>query len=130
MIRKSIALLMALLFLWGGMCAAETDNGEFPALNDAGFLDSGEFVWEDGENGVWRYASDTLRIEIHRREQAKPARVWYEAEVFCAEGSAGPRMVANDPENWKKASSMDYPHKIARKNGTVLAIDRELIILQ
>ncbi len=122
MIRKVCSLLLALLLLWGGSCAA-AEEGEFPALNDAGFLDSGEFVWEDETNGVWRYASDTLRIEIFRREQAKPARVWYEAEVFCAEGSAGPRMIANDPENWKKSTG--YPHKIARKHGTVLAVSSD-----
>ena len=122
MIRKVCSLLLALLLLWGGSCAA-AEEGEFPALNDAGFLDSGEFVWEDEANGVWRYASDTLRIEIFRREQAKPARVWYEAEVFCAEGSAGPRMIANDPENWKKSTG--YPHKIARKHGTVMAVSSD-----
>ena len=122
MIRKSFILLLALLLLWGGTCAA-AEEGDFPALNDAGFLDSGEFVWEDETNGVWRYASDTLKIEIFRREQEKPARVWYEAEIFCAEGSAGPRMVANDPENWKRSTA--YPHKIARKNGTVLAISSD-----
>ena len=122
MIRRGFILLLALLLLWGGTFAA-AEEGEFPALNDAGFLDSGEFVWEDETNGVWRYASDTLRIEIFRREQAKPARVWYEAEVFCAEGSPGPRMIANDPENWKKSTG--YPHKIARKNGTVLAVSSD-----
>ena len=122
MIRKSFILLLALMLLWGGTCAA-AEEGDFPALNDAGFLDSGEFVWEDETNGIWRYASETLKIEIFRREQEKPARVWYEAEIFCAEGSAGPRMVANDPENWK--SSTAYPHKIARKNGTVLAVSSD-----
>ena len=71
MIRKTIALLLALLLLWGIGCVA-AEEGEFPALNDAGFLDSGEFVFEDAENGVWRYASETLRIEIFRREQKKP----------------------------------------------------------
>ena len=123
MIKRTLGLLLALVLLWGGLCAEAEEKGEFPALNDAGFLDSGEFVWEDEENGVWRYASETLRVEIFRREQAKPARVWYEAEVFCAEGSEGPRMIANDPENWK--SSTGYPHKIARKNGTVLAVSSD-----
>ena len=121
MIRRTVGLLLALLLLCGAAYAAE--DGDFPALNDAGFLDSGEFVWEDEANGVWRYASQTLRVEIFRREQAKPARVWYEAEVFCAEGSPGPRMIANDPENWKKSTG--YPHKIARKNGTVLAVSSD-----
>lgn len=129
MIRKGIAILLALLLLWAAGCAA-ADEGEFPALNDAGFLDSGEFVFEDETNGVWRYASDTLRVEIYRREQKKPARVWYEAEVFCAEGSAGPRMVANDPEHWKVAANMEYPYKIARKNGTVLAVSSDFAQLR
>ena len=127
MIRKCMGLLLALILLCG-TAAAAAEEGAFPALNDAGFLDSGEFVWEDAENGVWRYASDTLRIEIYRREQKKPARVWYEAEIFCAEGSAGPRMVANDPENWK--NNRDYPHKIARKNGTVLAVSSDFAQLR
>ena len=123
MIKRTLGLLLALVLLWGGLCAEAEEKGAFPALNDAGFLDSGEFVWEDEENGVWRYASETLRIEIFRREQTKPARVWYEAEIFCADGSEGPRMFANDPESWK--SSTGYPHKIARKNGTVLAVSSD-----
>ena len=125
------ALLLALALLWSTACAAaEEEKGAFPALNDAGFLDSGEFVFEDAENGVWRYASQTLRIEIFRREQKKPDRVWYEAEIFCAEGSTGPRMIANDPENWKDSTKMDYPYKIARKNGTVLAISSDFAQLR
>ena len=124
MIKRLILLLAAVLLAAGSApaCAEETE-GAFPALNDAGFLDSGEFVFEDEENGVWRYASSTLWIEIFRREQAKPARVWYEAEVRCAEGSAGPRMVANDPDNWKNGT--EYPYKLTRKTGTVLAISND-----
>ena len=124
MIKRLILLLAAVLLAAGSApaCAEETE-GAFPALNDAGFLDSGEFVLEDEENGVWRYASSTLWIEIFRREQAKPARVWYEAEVRCAEGSAGPRMVANDPDNWKNGT--EYPYKLTRKTGTVLAISND-----
>jgi len=129
MIRRYLGLLTALLLLLPAVRAGAEEDG-FPALNDAGFLDSGEFVWEDEENGVWRYASETLRIEIFRREQKKPARVWFEAEVFCAEGSTGPRMIANDPENWRKSANMEYPHKIARKNGTVLAVSSDFAQLR
>ena len=129
MIRRLTALLLAAALLWGAAYAA-AEEGAFPALNDAGFLDSGEFVFEDAENGVWRYASETLRVEIYRREQKKPPRVWYEAEVFCAEGSTGPRMIANDPENWKKAANMEYPYKIARKYGTVLAVSSDFAQLR
>ncbi len=131
MIRKMAALLLALVLLGGTVrAAAEEEKGAFPALNDAGFLDSGEFVFEDEENGVWRYASQTLRVEIYRREQEKPARVWYEAEVLCAEGSTGPRMIANDPEHWKDSTKMEYPYKIARKNGTVIALSNDFAQLR
>ena len=99
------------------------EEGQFPELNGDGFLDSGEFVFEDEENGVWRYASETLWIEIYRREQAKPARVWYEAEIRCAEGSEGPRMIAEDPDHWM--SRKEYPYKIARKTGTVLGVSSD-----
>ncbi len=98
----------------------ESEDGTFPELNEAGFLDSGEFIYENAEDGVWRYASATLKVEIFRQQTVKPKRVWYEAEIWCAEGSIGPRMVANDPEHW--ARSVEYPYKLARKTGTVIAI--------
>ena len=71
--KRWLCILTSLLLVGCFAAAAAEETGDFPALNDAGFLDSGEFVWEDEENGVWRYASDTLRIEIYRREQKKPA---------------------------------------------------------
>ena len=129
---KRLFCVLACLVL-AGCCAAAAaeEEGAFPALNDAGFLDSGEFVFEDPENGIWRYASATLRVEIFRRQTVKPKkRVWYEAEVFCAEGNGGPRMVANDPEHWKLEGNMDYPHKIARKNGVVLALSSDFAQLR
>lgn len=128
MIRKGLCLLLAALLLLCGAGLSAAEEGDFPALNDAGFMDSGEFVFEDEEHGVWRYASSTLWIEIYRREQARPARVWYEAEVRCAEGSQGPRMIANDPENWKTGT--EYPYKIARKTGTVLAVSSDFAHLR
>ncbi|MBO7663279.1 MAG: phosphodiester glycosidase family protein [Clostridia bacterium] len=116
-------LLLALLLLMGAAFPARAEEGAFPELNGAGFLDGGEFVYENPEEGVWRYASSTLKVEIFRREQAKPKRVWYEAEVWCAEGSEMPHMVFNDEE--KRFSSADYPYKICRKTGTVLALSSD-----
>ena len=122
--RRCLPVLLALLLAVGGFAFAEED-GAFPPLNDEGFLDSGEFVFEDPENGVWRYASPTLWIEIFRYEQKKPARVWYEAEIRCApdEENGGPRMIAADPDNWMKKK--EYPYKLARKTGTVLAVTND-----
>ncbi len=122
--RRALALLAALLML-GCFAAAEETDGSFPELNSEGFLDSGEFVFEDPENGVWRYASSTLWIEIYRREEKKPPRVWYEAEIRCAPDAenGGPRMIPNDPDNWMKSKA--YPYKLTRKTGTVLAITND-----
>ena len=124
--RFTVVLLVALLLFPAASGLAE--EGDFPALNDAGFLDSGEFVFEDAEKGVWRYASPELWIEIYRRSQEKPAETWYEAEVRCAEGSQMPHMIASDPENWVKKST--YPYKLARNAGTVLAVSSDYAYLR
>ena len=123
--NKILCMLAALLlaFPFGAVRAeksGEQESGTFPELNENGFLDNGEFVFEDADNGIWRYASDTLKVEIYRRSTEKPKQVWYEAEIWCAEGSTGPRMIANDPEHWAK--SVEYPYKLARKTGTVIAV--------
>ena len=119
--RRFLALLILILMpAVAGFASAEKD-GAFPPLNDDGFLDSGEFVFEDAENGIWRYASPTLWIEIFRCEQKKPARVWYEAEIRCAtdEEDGGPRMIAADPENWMKKNGQLFqllPMRSSREN--------------
>ena len=121
--RRRVLILLALMLAVNGFAFA--GEGDFPELNEAGFLDSGEFVFEDPENGVWRYASSTLWIEIYRREEAKPAQVWYEAEIRCAPDAenGGPRMIPNDPDNWMRSKA--YPYKLARKTGTVLAVTND-----
>ena len=135
MSRKLICMLAALLlaFLFSGAAPAETvpenlpDSG-FPDLNASGFLDEGEYVEENPESGIWRYASPTLRIEIVRRSAEKPAQTWYEAEIWCAEGSAGPRVISADLEKWKKTT--EFPYKLVRQNGTVLAISADFAQLR
>lgn len=118
MIRRMIALVLALLLLCG-MAAAE---GEFPELNEDGFLDDGEFVYENDEEGVWRYASATLKVEIYRRTQDSPKQIWYEAEIWSGDGERF-RMIPNDPE--KRMTSQAYPYKIARNNRTVFALSSD-----
>ena len=127
MIRKWVGVLMALLLIIS-LCAvrpanAENADSEFPPLNEAGFLDEGEFLYMGDKEGLWRYCSSTLWIEIRRVTQEKPARVWYEAEVRCAEGAETPHMVAWNPEAWM--GKANFPHKVARKNRTVLAVSSD-----
>lgn len=130
MLKRLLALLMAALMigLMAPALAEESDeDGAFPPLNEAGFLDEGEFLFEDEEAGVWRYAGQTLRVEIIRRTQEKLKQIWYEAEVWSRDGDIF-RMIANNPE--KRMKSQEYPYKIARKNRTVLAINSDFAQLR
>ena len=142
------ALLLAFLFCAGmGSClpgarAEETEGkaetagtGEeplrgngFPYLNEAGFLAEGEYIEENPEEGVWRYAGTDLRIEILRQQTEKPKLTWYEAEIWCAEGSAGPRMILADQDAWPRVT--EFPYKLARKTGTVLGVSGDFAHLR
>ena len=124
MLRRILTMLLTLLALFGAAVA----EGEFPELNAEGFLDEGEFVYENEEEGVWRYVSSTLKVEIIRREQTeKPKQRWYEAEIWSREGDVF-SMIANNPE--KRMKSQEYPYKIARKNRTVFAINSDFAQLR
>ncbi len=61
-------------------------------LNERGYLDEGEYVLEDEENGHWMYVSPTLRIQVTRswetpekqtRSEAKQEFFCYTAEIWC-----------------------------------------------
>ncbi|MBQ6565038.1 MAG: phosphodiester glycosidase family protein [Clostridia bacterium] len=111
-----IQLILMLLLLAVPAWADEP----FPELNENGFLDEGEFVSFDSENGIWRYASETLRVEIQRFTTTKPKRIWYEAEVYSAEGEIF-RAIPYDESRWMK--NLAYPFRTARKHQTVFAIN-------
>ncbi len=70
----------------------ETIHDKFPELTAQGFLPEGqpEFVYQDEAEGLWLYASQTLRIEINRRSgtnsKKQPLR-WYEAQIFTKDES-------------------------------------------
>ncbi len=70
----------------------ETIHEKFPELTAQGFLPDGEseFVYQDEAEGLWLYASQTLRIEINRRtginSKKEPLR-WYEAQIFTRDES-------------------------------------------
>ncbi len=104
------------------------EPGAFPPLNEQGFLDEGEFVYIDEEAGVWRYASPTLRVEIYRRTQDKPKLVWYEAEIWAAEGEIF-RMLPWS-EGSRRWTNLNYPYKTARKHGCVFALSGDFAHLR
>lgn len=119
MFKKIICLLCILLMLVP-VCLAE---GEFPELNAEGFLDEGEFVYVNADAGVWRYASQNLKVEILRKTEEEPIKVrWYEAEVW-SKGDEVWRIFTN--EEGKHMSYASWPYIVAQKNQTVLAINTD-----
>ena len=124
--KKILALLLCLLCMTPLTGLAEQEDAAaqeaWPELNAEGYLDSGEYILEDPEQGVWRYCSETLRIEVLRKKQTKPEKlVWYEAEVWSRKEVFG--FVTNEPG--KHFSKADWPAKVCSKNGAVLAINAD-----
>ena len=100
--------------------AEQNEPGAWPALDGEGYLPEGEFVYEGAEEGLWRYASPTLKIEIRRMTQTKPVKlIWYEAEVWSREEVF--HFITNEPG--KHFSSAAWPPAVASKNGAVLAFN-------
>lgn len=119
MLKKCFCLLCILLLL-APACLAE---GEFPEMNAEGFLDSGEFAYANEEEGVWRYASQNLKIEIIRKTEEEPVKVrWYEAEVWSRNDEVW-RLFTN--EEGKHMSTNSWPYIVAQKNQAVLAISTD-----
>ncbi|MBR6668521.1 MAG: phosphodiester glycosidase family protein [Clostridia bacterium] len=127
MLKRILCLLAGLMMLLPAALAEApaAEPGAFPVLNEDGFLDVGEFVYSNPEAGVWRYVDDSLKVEIYRRtgkNQKGNNAVWYEAEVW-SRGDEAWQIFTNVPG--KHMSSADWPHVVARKNHTVLAINTD-----
>ena len=100
------------------------------ALNAQGFLDDGEYVYADDENGHYMFANQTLRVVIERTyEQPDKKHPFYcfTANIWC-DTAAGelPTTVFKDPE--KKKSSKDFMRNIARDNKVVFATTTDYYI--
>ena len=86
----------------------------------AGFLSEGEYCLFDSDMGLYRYVSDTLCVEIVRRQTTKPKRTWYEAEIYAKDGTIFQAL----PYSYeKRMTSLAYPYRIAREHKTVFAIN-------
>ena len=126
---RLLALCLGLLLLMPGIRAEQEEwitldetEGAWPELNEAGYLDSGEFVYENPETGIWRYCSETLKVEILRKSETKPVKlIWYEAEVWSRKEVFG--FITNEPG--KHFSKADWPTNVATKNGAVLAFNAD-----
>ena len=115
---RTMAVLLVMLLLCLSLSAMA--EGEWPQLNDDGFLDEGEFVYENADEGVWRYCSSTLKVEILRyTETGKVPLIWYEAEVWSCGETFG-MITATEGEHFR---TTDWPTNVCTRNGAVLAIN-------
>ena len=99
-------------------------------LNAQGFLDEGEYVFADDENGHWMYVNGTLRVVIDRSYEEpdkKHPLYCFTANIWC-DTAAGelPTTVFRDPE--KKKSAKDFMRNIARDNKVVFGTTTDYYI--
>jgi len=99
-------------------------------LNAQGFLDDGEYVYADDENGHWMFANETLRVVIERTyEEPDKKHPFYcfTANIWC-DTAAGelPTTVFKDPE--KKKSAKDFMRNIALDNKVVFGTTTDYYI--
>lgn len=120
--RKIIFILIALCLCMPLFALGE---GAFPELDQDGFLPEGEFVYENPDEGIWRYASQTLKVEVIRYQEG--GQIWYEAEAVSRNGDNFRMIPANAN---KRLTSTDWPAAIAQENGTVLAINSDFVHLR
>ncbi len=134
---KRIVILSLCLVMLASLASAEvgaTAAEGFPSLTQEGFLPEGEpeYVFIDEEAGLWRYASQTLRIVIRRTQSKENNRKQRNliAEIFVKEGSPGFRMVPFNAEH--RMENMDRykgkPAQIAAENRLVFSMDGDYYI--
>lgn len=106
----------------------------FPKLTPEGFLPEGEkeFIFIDEAAGIWRYASQGLRIVIHKVETEidKTRQRYLAAHIFLREGETPFRMYAEDADHLLEVRDKykAEPYRIARKHGLVFSMDGDYFL--
>ena len=98
----------------------------FPPLTAQGFLPAGQapYVFKDEDQGIWRYASPTLRLVITRHQDVDNKLRWFESHIFFTEDEAF-KMYPFDPGNRRKMTTME---KIANQHHLVYALNGDYYI--
>ena len=102
-------------------------------LNARGYLDEGEYVLEDAENGHWMYVSPTLRIQVERKylKFDKARKSDPEQAFYCfithvwSDTAAGelPHTVYSNPD--KPRTTAKFIKEIAKEQKVVLALSTD-----
>lgn len=91
---------------------------EWPERDADGYLaGSGEFFYENEEDGCWAYLSDALQIYIIRCVNESFPLEWFETEIFMR-GEETIHTVETNPA--RPGTRFSYPFDIAVDNGYVL----------
>ncbi|MBQ9263594.1 MAG: phosphodiester glycosidase family protein [Clostridia bacterium] len=105
---------------------------EFPTLTTAGFLPEGEpeFVYQDDANGVWLYASQTIRIQIERQEGTlkKGKTRWLQARIFCRDAGEIMNFFPFNKDKYTNRYTMTKPEKIAQQHHLVFGVNSDYFI--
>ncbi len=136
-------ILLVALFLT--VCAVSFAAGEGTVpdwtdviLNDRGFLDDGEYILEDPENGHWMYVNTTLRIQITRTWET-PEKIrkkdynqefnCFTAEILC-DTDAGelPVTLWANPTRPGYTGQAKNVAAIAAEQGAVYAVSTDLFM--
>ena len=142
--KRTIAALLALMLLFSAGAAFAADAPAEAAaapewadvkLNSRGFIDEGEYVFEDDENGHWMYVSPSLRIEIVRtletpekkKKSDKMQQFYcYTADIRCdTENGELPKTIWSDPDNPRGRNTEKFSKDIAEINHAVFATSTE-----
>lgn len=90
---------------------------EMPETDQDGYLTSGEYFYENEQQGQWIYLSANLQIHILKYRDSTVPLEWFETEITCRNGE-GFHTVMTDPE--RPATKYRYPFDIAKNAGFVL----------
>ena len=82
-----------------------------------GYLLSGEYVYENEEQGLWFYASPTLVVRVDRKFDSEKVLTWYETHIFCDPSEERVGAILYNPQ--KPQSKHVQAAQIARENQVV-----------
>jgi len=117
----------------GGSSGVTVPEWADVTLNDRGFLDEGEYILEDEENGHWMYVDRTLRVQVEKtwetpektlKSDKEQQFYCFTAEIWCdIENGEFPMNVWSDPDNHGK--NPKTIEEIAKENRLVYAVSAD-----
>ena len=131
MIKRAAILCLAMLLLLPCFVRAEDGMTEKDGwhFDEKGFLTGDnpgdEYILEDGENGIWQYASKDLAVKITRvREQynKKKIREYCVAEIWASENEPMTAILTVPKGKWPEGVNQVSPELLVQKHPCVFAM--------